>query len=467
MTSLGAPVMIFVAGQLLRSWTSLNLVRKKKDLTGEATIQIFRGYIPDRPIMKAATAGAEILIYIGGHLAFTGGVDKRKGKGKGKKGGGTTTRKDVSRAGHSSSQASGSSVKIDAEHYQLTLHCRGKTRKLVDSSHKHDKGTILGTNSRAAIEAITAPFGVELRWRATARDMDKVRYRDGGIVADEVHRIGNAYATYLWESRDGALIASDERSAEQGEPLVLGDNILEWIAEQGEDQTNTEYEVKGGRTEKTKWGKAATKRKVKIKRQSADTSSAHHVPTRLTIQYDGDAKDEDLERRAKFEADNRESDAKPVSVEVFHVVPRTGQPWDLGTMHYVEIPPEDVFEEMECTEIHVHVDHDKKITTTLKLTPPPSGGVSGGATGIVSGLLSGSMGLSPAAARARARRAELGISYVAGEYPAPWGAAALSIVSEAADILASVALVREVIASPRKAVSLLLPPVGSYSFLKE
>ena len=57
---------------------------------------------------------------------------------------------------------------------------------------------------------------------------------------------------------------------------------------------------------------------------------------------------------------------------------RPAQPWDIGNTHYVEVPPEGIFDMFECTELTYHVDAEKELKTTLTLSPPPSGGGAAG-----------------------------------------------------------------------------------------
>ena len=70
----------------------------------------------------------------------------------------------------------------------------------------------------------------------------------------------------------------------------------------------------------------------------------------------------------------RNSESKKITIEVFHVQSPSGQPWDIGNTHYVEVPPEGIFDMFECTELTYHVNAEKELKTTLMLSPPPSSG---------------------------------------------------------------------------------------------
>ena len=98
------------------------------------------------------------------------------------------------------------------------------------------------------------------------------------------------------------------------------------------------------------------------------------------IQHNGDADEKTLERRARFEMNARAAKSKKIEIEVFHVMSQGG-PWDIGNMHYVEVPPEGIFDMFECTELTYNVDAKDKLTTSLTLSPPPSGGSEGASGG--------------------------------------------------------------------------------------
>lgn len=440
------PVIIFVGGSLLTGWTNMNLTRHKKDMTGEFNCTVFLGSLPKIPLITGAKAGAPVQVYIGGHLAFTGTLDNRKGEGKskGKKAGGPVGFSGGggrSRSIGSGRGTGGAGTHIGPNEYTITLKARGKTKRLIDSSHDHETGTITGAKTKPVVEKLIKNFGVQLDWRAPVHDMDKIRFRDGATVKDEVHRVGNEYGLYSWETRDGRLRVADEAGPETGEALILGDNILQFEAEQGEDKLNSEIKVKGQRTKKDIWGKEAVNRQKRLK----DPSVQDYSP--LTIQHYTDASDEALDRRARFEANNRQSASRQVTIEVFHVQSRSGLPWDIGTLHYVEVPPEGVFDVMECISLTYTVDAEKRLTTRLTLAPPPASASSGAATGLlpgsaggatsalaavagvgraVAGVADAAVAGSQAAAIAAvdigaARMAQLGVKLVAGQYPDPWG----------------------------------------------
>ena len=113
------------------------------------------------------------------------------------------------------------------------------------------------------------------------------------------------------------------------------------------------------------------------------------------------------------------AESKSVNIEVFGVQ-ANGEPWDVGNIHYVEIPPEGIFDPMECTSLSYVVDASSTLKTTLTLSPLPSGGVSGGSSGAGFDM----PGLDDIISAGASRR---GLALSSVEYPVSWGGPMLSI----------------------------------------
>jgi hypothetical protein len=235
--------------------------------------------------------------------------------------------------------------------------------------------------------------------------------RDGARAADELDRISIENAYFMYETRDGKLRVTDgvgSAGGSGGDPLVLGKNILSFSVEQNEEGAKSEVKVKGQRTKKDKWGKKAVEPTTKTVKDQA----AAKTPANATVQLYADATPEALERRGRFEMNRRNNDAKKVTVEVFHVQTPSGQPWDIGNTHYVQIPCEGVFDMFECIELTYTVNAKDTVKTSLVLSPPPSGGTGGGSGG--TGLESLNMNIGNVA------RAQSGVVMSADTYPDPW-----------------------------------------------
>jgi prophage tail gpP-like protein len=432
------PVVIIVGGQELTTWTEMTLSRTKKELTGTLEVTIFAGAMPSLPIARSAKAGAEIQCYIAGQLAFTGTVDSRRGTGDKKGAPGTAQEEDETHGETGGGESGGSiSVNIVPNEYTIKLSARGKTKRLIDSSHQHETTNELKPTTKKMAEKLVKPFKTQLEWKAKDIKLDKVRLRDGARVVDELHRLAIENCYFMYETRDGKLRVTDGVGSADGgggDPLILGQNILTFSAEQNEEQSKSEIKVKGQRTEKKKWGEDSllkTHKKVKESSLSKDFAP-------FTIQHYGDATDEALERRARFEANARNSDAKKITIEVFHVQTPSGAPWDIGNTHYVEVPPEGIFDVFECVELQYHCNAKDEIKTTLTLSPPPSGGAGGGGDGGGFGLASLAMNIGSA------RSHQAGFAMDAGSYPAPWSPPMLSemplltLVEEAAQAVVAV-----------------------------
>jgi hypothetical protein len=113
----------------------------------------------------------------------------------------------------------------------------------------------------------------------------------------------------------------------------------------------------------------------------------------------------------------RAAKSKKITIEVFHVQTPSGQPWDIGNTHYVEVPPEGIFDMFECTELTYTVNAEKELKTSLTLSPPPSAGEGEGfgLSGI--NFNTGS-----------ARRSQSNVTMVSGQFPEPWLPPDLSVL---------------------------------------
>lgn len=410
------PIRVLIGGQELENYTSLRLSRSKKDLTGSLNVEIFIGYMPTAPIITNAAVAQDIAVYTGGQLSFFGNIDSRNGKP-------VKQKREANGRYASGFEGEGGSLKgaLTSDGYKVTLTARGKAKHLIDSSHQHKTGSMLKTTNKKVIEELIKPFKIKLDWQATEIEMPVVRFSDGGTVFTELQEIANETCLHLYETRDGKLRAIDKPGAQMGEPMILGQNILDFDAEQSESKANSTIVVKGQRSDPNIHGKDAVQR-VKILKDNWVPSD---IP--LTIQFYGDATDEALERRGKLEADQRAQQAKNIRVTMFGVLQQSGQPFDIGNLHYVEIPPEGVFEVLECVEVEYTVDANGTYQTVCTMAPPPSSGVSGGASKTGGLTQEGLPGYSDAQALGAARRAQFNINLEPGSYPLSWGPASLAV----------------------------------------
>lgn len=407
------PVALFIDGQELEHWTEMTLSRSKDELTGELNVGIFMGYIPESPCLVDACRGREITVYVGGHLAFIGIIDKRRGTGA-KKGDDGTSKSQTSTNKFSSSQ----SLTIGPNEYNVKLTARGKTKYLIDSSHQHPTTNMMKPTTKQVVEKLVEPWKTEIEWMGTDIKLDKVRFRDGCRVSDELHRVCSENCYFMYETRDGKLRVTDDTGRSEGEPIVLGVNILSFSSEQSEDKAKSEIKVKGQRTDKEVRGKDALVETVK---KVEDQWVGSYVP--CCVQHYGDAKPEALERRAQFEANKRSSASKEVNLDVFHVQTPSGNPWDIGQLHYVEIPPEGIFDIFECTKLTYTIQADGELKTSLTLSPPPSTGLSASTSGLsFPALPSQYVGIG------NSRRASAGVTFAPGRYPSPWSGPSLIVM---------------------------------------
>lgn len=389
------PVEIYISGSKLEGWTTMELQRSKDELTGTLTVGVFFSFMPEEPVLVDAGRGREILVYIGGEIAFTGILDKRRGTGSNSEENG---------------EEGGRSASIGPNEYTVSFTARGKTKYLIDSSH-NIRENLLRTNSQQVTQKLIEPWGIELDWQAEAQDLDKVRFRDGARVFDELDRVMVENSHYMYETRDGRLRVTDGTGAVSGDSLILGQNILTFSAEQSEDKAKKKVKVKGQLINKDKWGEDAVLKGVI---ELEDDLLSSDIP--VVVQHYGNGTPEALERRARYELNKRMAKSKNVTIEVFHVQAQ-GTPWDVGNLHYVEVPPEGIFDVLECTRLSYSVDAEGTLKTTLTLAPIPNSGSAGAAgAGPLANL---PQETADELLMGEARKADAGVSYD-NAYPAPW-----------------------------------------------
>lgn len=414
------PFRIFVNGSELERYTSATLERKKDQMTGLLTVEVFYPNLPNAPVLVESVRGAQVLVYVGGELAFTGVIDKRRGKSTPA----TQDRDSQGRftdMGGAESTEGGITTSFSEQGYSVTLTARGKTKYIIDSSHSHPTGSFKNTTDKKIIEELVKPHGVEIEWRGAEIKEQMVRLRDGATILTEVFSRCNENSHFAYENREGKIVVTDDTNGQIGDDFILGVNIMTFNAEQSEDKANSEITVKGHKQEKGTWGRDAI---IPTKEIVKDEWVGANIP--LVIQHYGDGSPEALKRRAKFEADKRSSESKNIEIKAFHVVAQSGTPYDIGTVHYVEIPPEGVFDVFECIGLRYSVDAQNELSTTLTLAPPPSAAPS--APGGSSLLQTSDDPFADLKTRGVQRRIQAGVELVPGQYPASWTSAALSVI---------------------------------------
>lgn len=406
-----ALVVITVGGQNLYGWTNMKLARQRKDMTGALTFEMFFTNIPANPQMRSVVAGAEIQVYIAGNLAFTGTIDSRTGSGKGKHKGhhqhaqGLNDRNlaGVDRSGRNPSGA-GVHAYADAESYKITVECRGKTKRLVDSSHDHPTGHMANTTVPDIFKTLTKNFKVQVDDQSNDKlQIERAVFRDGAAVYTELKRWAKEHNHIHFETTDGKLKLTDDSMGGSGEPLILGLNILSFDATQSDGQGNSEITIKGQRSGLKYHGKEAVMNKIKTKNPSvSDYSPVIH-------QLNADASTDRLKKRVKYENDRATQESKQITIDVFSVQSTDGKPWDLNVTHYVEIPPEGIYNEFVVDSLTYFCEAKGTLKTELKLVPVAQGGDGGGGGAV-----------SDASAYGQSRAAAAGLTYNQGQYPSPW-----------------------------------------------
>lgn len=416
-------VVIMVGGQSINGWVNMKLNRERKNLTGNLTFEMFFTNLPANPQMRAIVAGAEISVYIVGNLAFVGTIDSRTGSGKGKHKGhhehsqGLNDRNlaGVDRKGKNPSGAGVHSY-ADAESYKITVEARGKTKRLVDSSHDHPTGQMPNTTVPKIFQELTKNFKVQINdTSGDSTQIERAVFRDGAAVYTELARWAKEHNLIHFEDKTGKLNLTTDSAGGSGEPLILGMNILSFDATQSDGQGNSTITIKGQRSGMQHHGKDAVQNKLVITNPSVNDYSP------VIHQHNADASPERLKKRGKFENDRATQESKEVTIDVFSVQQTDGEPWDLNVTHYVEIPPEGIYNQFVVDSLTYFCEAKGTLKTELKLVPVAQGG---------DGTGGGSMSDEQAFGQSQASAA--GLIYTNGTYPSPWTVPPISFVLTAA-----------------------------------
>lgn len=407
----------------------MKLSRERKNMTGNLTVEVFYTNLPANPVMRQVTAGAEIQVYISSQLAFTGTIDARSGKGKGKHKGhkehsqGLNDRNlsGVDRTGKNPIGA-GVHTYADAESYKITIEARGKTKRLIDSSHDHPTGQMSNTTVPQIYQTLIKNFNVQLK--DTSNDsipIERATFRDGAVVHTELHRWAKEHNLLTFEGADGQLNLTTDAAGGSGEPLILGMNILSFDCTQSDGQDNQTTTIKGQRSGIKYHGKQAVMNKIVVNNPAVTDYSP------MSHQLVSDASPQRLQARAKFETDRATQEAKTITIDTFSVQSTDGSPWDINVTHYVEIPPEGIYNEFVVDSLTYFCEAKGVLKTEMKLVPVASGGTGGGSAGGTGAGAGGSalatvasVAISDAAAYGAARAAQAGLIYAPGAYPNPW-----------------------------------------------
>src|SRR5262245_65311303 len=120
------------------------------------------------------------------------------------------------------------SVSIGPTACTTTTSARGKTKRLIDSTHQHPTTNMLKPTSKEVVEKLIQPWKTMLEWKGEVIKLDKVRFRDGARVVDELQRVALENCYFMYETRDGKLRVTDgvgQSGGQGGDPLILGQNI--------------------------------------------------------------------------------------------------------------------------------------------------------------------------------------------------------------------------------------------------
>ena len=78
-----------------------------------------------------------------------------------------------------STEGHGHEISIGPNEYTIHLTARGKTKRLIDSSHQHPTTNMMQPTTKEVVEKLIEPWKTQLDWKAEVIKLDKMRFRDG------------------------------------------------------------------------------------------------------------------------------------------------------------------------------------------------------------------------------------------------------------------------------------------------
>jgi prophage tail gpP-like protein len=326
---------IFLDGRKLSHCTDMSISRSKNAMTGTLNFGVAVGGPVDSAVLPTVQPGTDVVVAVGPHLAFTGTIDRRTDK-------------------------------MDKDGYSISFGARGKSKDLVDSGHRVPAAAITNTSTRSVVEQLIQPWRVSLDWQAADANIPRIRFRRGARVVDEIQRIAEEFGLHFFETRQGVLRVTDVPETTRGQPLVLGKNILAFNAEVSTDKERASVQVRGQRTDKEVWGEEAVL-PTTVKRDNGGVLGNAIADVFMR----GDATEEALERRAVYEMNKRTAASRKVNITVPGYVGMDGQPYDIGNLHYVEIPCAGLATTLELVEMS-YTANTSKVEASLVLSPVAS-----------------------------------------------------------------------------------------------
>ena len=134
------------------------------------------------------------------------------------------------------------SVNIGPNEYTIKITARGKTKRLIDSSHQHPTTNMMQPTTKEVVEKLVEPFKIQVEWKAEVSSSTRCAFVTARGWWTSCTGSRPRIATSCTRRRDGKLRVTDgvgSASGGGGDALILGQNILTFSAEQSEDKAKS------------------------------------------------------------------------------------------------------------------------------------------------------------------------------------------------------------------------------------
>lgn len=292
-----------IGGQMITGWTDIRVTRGIERCPSDFSIGMTERY-PGELTNVITTPGAPAVVSLGGDTVITGYIDRY-------------------------------SPSMSPNEHAIRVTGRSKCMDLVDCAAQWPKSQISGADAFAIATKLAAVYGVSVRNLATMGlpIIPQFNLMLGETAYEVIERICRYSALLAYDDTDGALILSQVGGVAAASGIAEGDNVQEAIVDFCADQRYQTY--------------VAFKVAVDLLSDLGENGNLTYTendpnvirPREMVIIAEaGDAGQEVVQRRARWECARRAGRARVVRVVVDSWRDKAGALWTPNTLTSVDLP---------------------------------------------------------------------------------------------------------------------------------
>ena len=301
-------VTLLVGGMLYDGWTSVEVRKSVKRMSGEFTLVVEERWSggssgPASLMEWRIRPGDPCQVFYSGVLVLTGHVDAYN-------------------------------PRYSSTHHSVTIQGRSKTGDLCDSSAEIENGEMNNVTLDQVARKALSKYNIGLKVDADVADaIDRVSVMPGESVHRFLERYARPGAVALTDDEHGDLRLLHVKGGGAAAALVEGVNILEASAMLREDNKHSQYNVLGqDRGSDQEYGKPVATRRSRVE----DKSVRRNRP--LTLLNETKTTRRAGRRRGSWEAAKRAGESCRVEAKVYDWFATPGKLWTPGMMVAVRSP---------------------------------------------------------------------------------------------------------------------------------